>query len=493
MNSTTALAIIGAVIVATTAFGLFGVRKIRMSPQQFIVGGRSFGAVFLWLLMAGEVYTSFTFLGAAGWAYGKGAPAFYIICYLTLGCAIGIFVLPFVWRVAQRHNLLTNADYFATCYQSRLLGFLTAAVGVVFLIPYITLQLTGIQILLRIAGYGSIDTTLAAGLAFALIVVFVLFGGLRGAAWASLVKDGLVLAAVMFAGIVLPTQFFGSPQNAIDQVLKLKPNWMTLVPGAGEFGTIWFVSTILLTGCGAFMWPHSIAAAYSAKSEESLRRNLAGLPFYQIMLLLMYFAGFSALILKPGLKGQEVDQSFMIVVQEHYSASVLGIIAGAGCLAALIPAATQILAAASLISKNILSVGVVRTGEGGQTLLTRCLIVGVALLAFGLWVFQKSTLVGLLLIAYSGITQLFPGVLFSLMRRRPSALSVSFGIVVGIGLLIVFAVKGVTVLGGLNVGFVALLANTAVVLLFWRVGPRIEEDSPGAIAVGGRNATRNLS
>jgi hypothetical protein len=170
MNSTTALAIIGAVIVATTAFGLFGVRKIRMSPQQFIVGGRSFGAVFLWLLMAGEVYTSFTFLGAAGWAYGKGAPAFYIICYLTLGCAIGIFVLPFVWRVAQRHNLLTNADYFATCHQSRLLGFLAAAVGVVFLIPYITLQLTGIQILLRIAGYGSIDTTLAAGLAFALIV-----------------------------------------------------------------------------------------------------------------------------------------------------------------------------------------------------------------------------------------------------------------------------------------------------------------------------------
>jgi hypothetical protein len=101
MNSTDALVIIGAVIVATTAFGLFGVRKIRMSPQQFIVGGRSFGAVFLWLLMAGEVYTSFTFLGAAGWAYGKGAPAFYIICYLTLGCAIGIFVLPFVWRVAD--------------------------------------------------------------------------------------------------------------------------------------------------------------------------------------------------------------------------------------------------------------------------------------------------------------------------------------------------------------------------------------------------------
>ena len=86
MNSLTGLLIVFCVIVATIGFGLFGVRGIRMSPSQFILGGRSFGVVFLWLLSAGEIYTSFTFLGAAGWAYGKGAPAVYIICYLTVSC-----------------------------------------------------------------------------------------------------------------------------------------------------------------------------------------------------------------------------------------------------------------------------------------------------------------------------------------------------------------------------------------------------------------------
>jgi hypothetical protein len=84
MKSVVALAVIGCVIVGTAGLGIFGVRKIKMDPTQFIVGGRSLGAIFLWLLMAGEVYTSFTFLGAAGWAYSKGAPAFYIICYLTV-------------------------------------------------------------------------------------------------------------------------------------------------------------------------------------------------------------------------------------------------------------------------------------------------------------------------------------------------------------------------------------------------------------------------
>jgi solute:Na+ symporter, SSS family len=142
MKGTIALAIIGCVIVGTAGFGIFGVRKIKMDPTQFIVGGRSLGALFLWLLMAGEVYTSFTFLGAAGWAYSKGAPAFYIICYLTVACVLSFFYLPPIWRTARRYGLLTNADYFAVKYRSPLLGALVALVGIVFLVPYITLQLT---------------------------------------------------------------------------------------------------------------------------------------------------------------------------------------------------------------------------------------------------------------------------------------------------------------------------------------------------------------
>jgi solute:Na+ symporter, SSS family len=314
MKSAVALAVIGCVIVGTAGLGIFGVRKIKMDPTQFIVGGRSLGAIFLWLLMAGEVYTSFTFLGAAGWAYSKGAPAFYIICYLTVACILSFFYLPPIWRCAHRHGLLTNADYFAVKYQSPSLGALVALVGVVFLVPYITLQLTGIQILLQIAGYGGIDSVLAAGLAFGLIVAFVLVSGLRGAAWASLVKDALVLGAVLFAGIVLPVQFFGSPKGVIDQVLLVHPNWMTLVGGTSNFGTVWFVSTVLLTGFGGFMWPHLIAAVYAAKSEEAVRRDAIILPFYQLMLLLVYFAGFTALLIKPGLKGSDVDQSFMLII-----------------------------------------------------------------------------------------------------------------------------------------------------------------------------------
>ena len=454
-----ALLIVLFVIVGTIGFGILGVRRIRMSPTQFILGGRSFGVIFLWLLSAGEVYTSFTFLGAAGWAYSRGAPAFYIICYLTVSCITIFFYMPPIWRIARRHGLLTSADYFAHGYQSRALGVLTALVGVVFLIPYITLQLTGIQILLQIAGYGAINSVLAAGGAFGLIVCFVLISGLRGAAWASLIKDGLVLSGVIFAGIVLPIQFFGSPQAAIDKVLQVHPNWMTLVGLPENYGTLWFASTVLLSGLGGYVWPHAFASQMAGKGPDTIRRNAMILPVYQIMLLLVFFAGFTALLIKPGLKGPEVDQSFMLVVQEHYPAWLLGLVAGAGCLAGLVPASAQILAAASLLSRNLFP-----SKEEHLTQRTRLWIIVLALLAFLLWVYSRVTLVGLLLIGYSGITQLFPGLVLSLRKRPPHALSVGIGIIVALVLLTVFALRGISVIYGANVGTVALAVN--VVCLF---------------------------
>jgi SSS family solute:Na+ symporter len=454
-----ALLIVLFVIVGTIGFGILGVRRIRMSPTQFILGGRSFGVIFLWLLSAGEVYTSFTFLGAAGWAYSRGAPAFYIICYLTVSCITIFFYMPPIWRIARRHGLLTSADYFAHGYQSRALGVLTALVGVVFLIPYITLQLTGIQILLQIAGYGAINSVLAAGGAFGLIVCFVLISGLRGAAWASLIKDGLVLSGVIFAGIVLPIQFFGSPQAAIDKVLQVHPNWMTLVGLPENYGTLWFASTVLLSGLGGYVWPHAFASQMAGKGPDTIRRNAMILPVYQIMLLLVFFAGFTALLIKPGLKGPEVDQSFMLVVQEHYPAWLLGLVAGAGCLAGLVPASAQILAAASLLSRNLFP-----SKEEHLTQRTRLWIIVLALLAFLLWVYNRVTLVGLLLIGYSGITQLFPGLVLSLRKRPPHALSVGIGIIVALVLLTVFALRGISVIYGANVGTVALAVN--VVCLF---------------------------
>lgn len=457
-----ALGIVAVVVIATVIFALWSSGRISMDPQQFIVGGRSFGALFLWLLLAGEVYTSFTFLGAAGWAYGRGAPAYYILAYGTCGYVIGYFLLPAIWRVAKARNLLTGPDFFVDRYGSRLLGVGVALVQFVLIVPYVTLQLTGLQILLTIAGYGSFDATAAVAVAFALIALFVFTAGLRGTAWASVVKDALVLAAVIFAGISIPIHFFGSIPTMFAQLRAAHTSMLTLAPGTAPGGIAWYISTVLLTGIGFYMGPQSFAAIYSARSEDVLRRNAVFLPLYQIVLLLVFFAGFSALLIVPGLRGAAADQSFLLVVQRFYPAWVLGFVAAAGALAALVPASALLLGAASVFAKNVLSDGLsLARSDRSRVTATRTLVLVIATLSLVLWLFEKQTLVGLLLIVYSGITQLMPGVVCAFLWRRATAWGVGAGIAGGLAAAVWFS-NSVTPLG-LNPGFVALLFN--VVLL----------------------------
>ena len=143
----------------------------------------------------------------------------------------------------------------------------------------------------------------------------------------------------------------------VGHVLQLHPHWMTLPPPGplnATYTVPWFVTTILLSGVGFFMGPANAPAIYSARSGETLRRNMIFMPLYQLVLLFVFFAGFTALAVVPGMKGPAADQSFMLLIQRYYSAPVLGIIASAGCLAALLPASTLLLGAASVFSKNVL-------------------------------------------------------------------------------------------------------------------------------------------
>ncbi len=450
-GAVTALIITGAILVGTITFALYSVRRIKMDPQEYIVGGRSFGALFLWILLAGEVYTSFTFLGAAGWAYGKGAPAFYILAYGTIGYIIGYFYLPEVWRIGKERGLLTSPDFFQVRYGSRPLTTGVAILQFLLIIPYVTLQLTGVQIVLSIAGYGHYNATIAVGVAFALIVIFTFTAGLHGAAWGSIVKDALVLGAVVFAGIVLPLHFFGSFGTLFNRVLAASPHWLTLAPGSAPMGVNWYVSTVLLTSIGFYMGPHSIAAVYAARNGDTIRRNAIFLPLYQLVMLLVFLAGFTALVVTPGLKGAAADQSFLLVVRQYYPAWVLGIVGGAGCLAALLPASAQLLGASSVFAHNVL----------GHARWTRLFVVIIAAGAFGMWLFWNKTLVDLLLLYYNGVTQFMPAFIFGIYWKRATALSIGAGIVCGEAVAFYLWHHNVS-LWGVNPGFFALLINVAV-------------------------------
>jgi SSS family solute:Na+ symporter len=459
-----ALSVVALIVAVAVATGLIGAYRKIPNPGEYLVAGRSLGALLLWLLLAGEIYTAFTFLGAAGWAYGKGAPAYYILCYGPVAYLIGYFVMPLFWNVAKQFNLLTIGDFFATRYDSKALGAFVGLIGFVFLIPYVTLQMTGLQILLGIAGYGTVNAQTGVFVAVIVMAIFVFITGLRGTAWTSVVKDAVVLAGVIFAGVVMPIHFFGSPAAVIAKVEALRPTWLVLTTSGTGYTTTWFVSTVALNAAAFFLFPQTVMSVYSAKSANSLRRNYIFLPLYQVMLVLMLFAGLTGLLLVPGLTGTHVDEAFMLAVAKYYPPWLLGAIAGAGCLAALVPVSAQLLGATGLVVKNVFAdLFAPNASERQRTMLMRVLVLVLAAAALVMWALYKTTLVELLLISYNGMAQFIPGAFSAFWWRRATAWGVVAGIAAGMVVLAVWA--KVPMPFGINIGIIALGANIVVMAL----------------------------
>src|ERR1700678_4848253 len=168
-----------------------------------------------------------------------------------------------VWSCGLEHGLHSQPDFFVRKYASPSLGVLVSIVDLIALVPYLVLQLTGLGIIVTAAGYGAVPKDVAIWIGAAIVTVYVMVSGIHGAAWTSVLKDILILAVVLFLGIYLPFHLYGGIGPMFEKIDAAKPGFL-IFPASGQ-SVAWFVSTVLLTAIGFFMWPQSFAAAYSGE------------------------------------------------------------------------------------------------------------------------------------------------------------------------------------------------------------------------------------
>ncbi len=467
------LVIILAAAVAL-GLGLMARRGHDMGLEQWTVAGRGFGWLFVFLLLAGEIYTTFTFLGASGFSYGLGAPVYYILAYGTLAYIISYFLLPPVWSYAKKHHLVSQPDFFVYKYNSRSLGALVSIVDLVALIPYLVLQLTGLGIIVDAAGYGAISKDVAIWAGALIVIVYVMVSGIRGSAWTAVVKDILILLVVLWLGLYLPTHLYGGVGAMFEKIDAAKPGFL-IFPAKG-MSVWWFASTVLLTALGFFMWPQSIAAAYTAKNAGVFRRNAIFLPLYQLILLFVFFVGFAAVLAVPGLKGGDTNLALFKLATQQFSPLTVGIIGAAGVFTALVPGSVITMTAATVLSKNLIVAMKPDISDDQTALIAKWSVPVIMLIAVYFTLSGNQTIVSLLLMGYSFVTQLFPVLVASLMKRNPvSTPAAMAGIVVGV-LVAAYLTFTHASVGGLmpwlpqmiqdfNVGIIALIANVVVLVV----------------------------
>ena len=337
------------------------------SLHEWGLGGKSFGTWTTWFLLGGDLYTAYTFIAvpAAMWATGA-VSGFFAVPYTIVLYPVIFYFLGRMWSVAHRHGYITTADIVQGRYGTRSLSLAVAVTGILATMPYIALQLVGIQAVLEVVGLGG-SSLLARDLplliAFAVLAAYTYSSGLRAPAMIAFVKDILIYIVIIVAVVYLPTKLggwhsiFDAAQTKMAAPSAANPKVATgvFVPAASQYWA--YASLALGSALALFMYPHSVTATLSSRTRTTGRRNAAILPAYSLLLGLLALLGYVAIKAgtKPiGLDGK-INPQLVIpqLFEDQFPSWFAGVAFGAIAIGALVPAAIMSIAAANLFTRNI--------------------------------------------------------------------------------------------------------------------------------------------
>jgi SSS family solute:Na+ symporter len=443
----TAITVFVLLFVFVTWLGFFAARWRKGDLDQLHewgLGGRRFGTMVTWFLLGGDLYTAYTFIAVPALAFGAGAIAFFAIPYTIMVYPIVYVVFPRLWAVAHKHGYVTAADFVRGRFGNRWLALAVAITGILATMPYIALQLVGMQVVIGAMG---IETSGWLGdlpliIAFIILAAFTYTSGLRAPAMIAVVKDALIYITVIAAVIVIPIELggYGKIFAAVPA-----PKLLLATPPPGSWGSYGTYATLALGSAGAlFLYPHSITGVLSASSARAIRRNAAILPAYSLVLGLLALLGFMAIaadvahnpMFAEGFKRYANNFAVPAMIIAAFPSWFVGVAFAAIAIGALVPAAIMSIATANLFTRNIyrefFHAGCT-DAEESQVAKVVSLVIKVGALAFIFFIpFQYA--IQMQLLGGVWIIQTLPTVMFGLFTRWLNSWALLFGWIVGIGL-----------------------------------------------------------
>src|SRR5215470_9659216 len=253
----TALAVFVAFFVLVTVMGFVAARWRRPDTMaqldEWGLGGRRFGTWITWFLVGGDFYTAYTVIAVPALVYAVGAYGFFALPYTIIVYPFVFAVMPRLWHLAKERGYVTAADVVHGQYHSRGLELAVAVTGVLATMPYIALQLVGMEAAIRALGLRGELPLIAA---FAILAVYTYSSGLRAPALIAFVKDVMIYIVVIVAIAIVPSKLGGYAAifRAADEAFQGKPNAGLLLGPSQYFA---YATLALGSAFAAFMYPHT--------------------------------------------------------------------------------------------------------------------------------------------------------------------------------------------------------------------------------------------
>jgi len=334
--------------------------------DEWGLGGRKFGPWVTWFLIGGDLYTAYTFVAVPALLFSAGAMGFFALPYTVIVYPLVLLPLLRLWSVSRVHGYVTPADFVRGRYGSPLLALLVALTGIVATMPYIALQLVGLEAVLRTMGFNGSGVAGHAPLfiAFVILAVYTYRSGLRAPALIAFVKDVLIYVVILVAVVYLPGRLGGwgtifdtaGARLAEPRPETGQPRGSLLLNANNQ---LQYVTLALGSALALFLYPHSVTGVLASGSRRTIRRNMVALPAYSLLLGLLALLGYVAITagVKPiqnAATGRpDTNTIIPVLFDTQFSDWFTGVAFAAIGIGALVPAAIMSIAAANLWTRNI--------------------------------------------------------------------------------------------------------------------------------------------
>jgi len=351
-----ALTVFIVIFAAVSVTGFLAARWRRAQEDtihEWGLGGRRFGTVVTWFLLGGDVYTAYTFVAVPALVFAVGAPGFFALPNAIILYPLVFLLMPRLWAVSRQHGYVTPADFVKGRYGSSSLELATAFTGLLATMPYIALQLVGMQVVFGAMG---IEGDWPLVIAFLILALYTYQSGIRASALIAIVKDTLMYVVILVSLIYIPyklggfDEIFGAAKESLPEKEGPTGRPGALIPGTDAAQTA-YATLALGSALGLLVYPHVITATLSAEDSNTIRRNAMILPAYTLLLGLIALLGLMAIAadIQPSAPNSVVPDLFAAYFPSWFEGVAFAGIA----IGALVPAAVMSIGAANLFTRNI--------------------------------------------------------------------------------------------------------------------------------------------
>lgn len=437
MNTT--IIIMFAMLIVTVGVGLapaFSRKAAQtISVSDYFLGSRGLGVTLVFFTSMATWYSSSLFLGAVAEVYTGGVEWTFAFTSSALAGLVFYLVAPLIRKLAGNKNYVTQADFFSDKFNSPMLGYIVSLIGIVCMVPYITIQVVGTGIIFELFTDGLISFEIGAAIGVAVCALFIFYGGMKSVAWTDVFLGVVFLISIWSAVIIILSAAFGV-EKFWDVAVREIPQLLVLTDANKPVG--YYISQIWVIGLGGYMWPHLFLRMVASKTPKEVRTvgtliTFAAVPSQFPVIL----GGFAAAILLPTLAAP--DTGLLVLVKEYAPMWMIGVL-GAGGIAASLSTINSLAHCQGVLVANDLYIRLFNRKASQKQIVTisRLFVIITCILAYLFALTKPGFLWSILANTYAGIVQLFPITVAALFWSRATAKGCIAALIVGVSVALLY-------------------------------------------------------